>query len=191
MKATRLTYKVINPNKLELKPGHRYIIMSNHNSYYDIPLMCLTFNGSVRMLTKKELFRVPIWGRGLKAGEFIAIDRHNRQQAIKDLEIAKRKMEDGITLWAAPEGSRSRTAKLLPFKKGAFILSIQTGATIIPVGIRGSEKALPPSTWTFFMDQQVDIHIGQPMDVSQYEIEDRDTILREVEKQIRTLSGKD
>src|SRR6185436_1059225 len=95
----RLRCRVVNPNGTEIPRGRPVILMSNHSSLYDIPLVFQALPGSIRMLTKKELFRVPIWGRGLKAGEFVSIDRHDHAQAMRDLAAAREKMTSGIVLW--------------------------------------------------------------------------------------------
>src|SRR4029079_5554001 len=92
------------------------------------PLIFAALPGSIRMLTKKELFRVPIWGRGLAAGEFVSLDRSQRQQAIRDLGAARDKMADGVILWVAPEGTRSKDGRLGSFKKGGFLLALENGA---------------------------------------------------------------
>lgn len=190
LKAARVSKLVSNPHHIELKPDTAYIIMSNHRSHYDIPLIFVSLGGSIRMLTKKELFRVPIWGRGLKAAEFLSIDRKDHDQAMKDLENAKEKMKSGIVLWIAPEGTRSRTGALGEFKKGGFMVAIQTGATIIPVGIQDSEKVLAPDTLDFYLDQQVHINIGNPIDASRYSIEQRDQLMQEVRAAIQALAEK-
>ncbi len=190
LRAVRASYEVSNPHGVSLKPGVPYIIMSNHRSHYDIPLIFVSLPGSIRMLTKKELFKVPIWGRGLKAAEFLSIDRKDHEQAMKDLEIAKEKMKSGIVLWIAPEGTRSRTGLLGDFKKGGFMVAIQTGATIIPVGIEDTEKILPPDTWGFCSDQHVHLNIGMPIDASKYSIETRDQLIDEVRDAIRTLAAQ-
>jgi len=187
LKAVGLSWEIHDPYKTKIEPGKRYIIMSNHCSHYDIPLIFMALPGSIRMLTKKELFKVPLWGRGLKDGEFIAIDRHNIDQAKKDLEEARKKMEDGVVLWIAPEGTRSPTGKIREFKKGGFILAIQTGALIIPVGISGSQKILPPKTWDFNLKQHVKIEIGKPIDASRYTLEEKDYLLKEVKLAISEL----
>ncbi len=186
----RIHYTVIDRHHAALKPGKRYIIMSNHRSLYDIPLIIMSLPGSIRMLTKKELFKVPLWGRGMAAGEFISIDRHNLEQAKIDLAKARAKMESGIVLWIAPEGTRSRTGRMGPFKKGGFIMAIESGATIIPVGIRGSETVLPPKTWDFYLDQNIQIHVGEPIEASDYTMEQKDRLLADVRAAITRLCGE-
>jgi len=188
--AVKIHYTVVDPNKLKIEPGKRYVIMSNHRSHYDIPLMILCLPGSIRMLTKKEFFKVPLWGRGLKAGEFISIDRSDLERAKKDLASARAKMESGIVLWISPEGTRSRTGRLGPFKKGGLIMAIESGATIIPVGIQGTENVSRPKTTDFFLDQDVTITIGSPIEASSYTLEQRDQLLEEVRKSIAHLCGE-
>jgi 1-acyl-sn-glycerol-3-phosphate acyltransferase len=188
--AVRIKKTIFDPFNIRIEPGKRYIIMSNHRSHYDIPLTILSLPASIRMLTKKELFRIPLWGRGMAAGEFISIDRHNIEQAKQDLKKARAKMEEGIVLWIAPEGTRSRTGRMGTFKKGGFILAIDAGAQIIPVGIRGSEKVLPPKTWDFFLDQKVDVHIGKPIDASAYTVERKDELIEAVRREISVLCGE-
>jgi 1-acyl-sn-glycerol-3-phosphate acyltransferase len=188
--AVRIRYKLIDPLDTKIEPGKRYIIMSNHRSHYDIPLMNLTMPGSVRMLTKKEFFKVPLWGRGLVAGEFISIDRSDFEQAKKDLDAARAKMESGVVLWIAPEGTRSRTGRLGPFKKGGFVMAVESGATIIPVGVQGTENVLKPKTSEFFLDKDVTITIGTSIEASRYTMEDKDQLIDEVRASIAELCGE-
>lgn len=189
--AVSIDWEVIDRRGLKIEPGRRYIVMSNHRSHYDIPLMTLAIPGSVRMLTKKEFFKVPLWGRGLEAGEFISIDRSDIEQAKKDLAAAREKMESGVVLWISPEGTRSRTGRLCPFKKGGFIMAIESGATIVPVGIRGTEKVLKPKTTDFYLNKKVTIEIGDPVEASAYTLERKDALIEEVRAAIAGLCGED
>ena len=137
--AVRIRYMVIDPHHTRIEPGKRYIVMGNHRSHYDIPLSVLAIPGSVRMLTKKELFKVPLWGKGMTAGEFISIDRHDFEQAKRDLAAARAKMEDGIVLWIAPEGTRSRTGGLIAAHAGVSMVALRSGAPIIPCALVGMD----------------------------------------------------
>jgi 1-acyl-sn-glycerol-3-phosphate acyltransferase len=185
----QLSVRVVNPRQVAIPAGRPCILMCNHSSLYDVPITFQTFPGSIRMLTKKELFRVPIWGRGLRAGEFVSIDRDDREQAFRDLEAARAKMESGIVLWVAPEGTRSRDRKLGSFKKGGFMLALRTGATILPFGIRGASRVLPPKTLDFNLGETIEVHVGTPVDASRFTVETRDALMREVEAQLRELAG--
>lgn len=124
-------------------PHETYLVMSNHQSLYDIPVLFQVVGPNVRMITKEELFRVPIFGKALHAGGFISIDRTNRHAAIRSLDRARALMASGTHVWIAPEGTRSRTGQLLPFKKGAFYLAFEAGLPILPVTLSGTRDALP------------------------------------------------
>ena len=131
---------------------------------------------------------MPIWGRGLQAGDFVSIDRHDRSQAIRDLAAARRKMEDGIVLWIAPEGTRSRDGRLGSFKKGGFMLALETGARIIPIGIRGADAVLPPRTWNVHLGCAAEVRLGEPIDASNYTLAQRDELMAAVAQRICALA---
>jgi 1-acyl-sn-glycerol-3-phosphate acyltransferase len=126
-----------------MKPGDTYLVMSNHQSHYDIPVLFEVVGPNIRMITKEELFRVPIFGNALRAGGFISIDRSDRHAAIRSLRRARELLASGTHVWIAPEGTRSPTGDLLPFKKGAFYLALEAGLSILPVTLQGTREALP------------------------------------------------
>ncbi|MEE4244006.1 MAG: lysophospholipid acyltransferase family protein [Kangiellaceae bacterium] len=153
--------------------NRRYIVLCNHSSIYDIPVSFLSIDGSLRMLAKKELFRIPILSRAMKSAEIISIDRQNKEQAQEDLAIAKAKMADGIIPWIAPEGTRSADGELLPFKKGAVHLALQTDAVIVPMVIKDIYKVLPKNNFRFALNQTVEVRLGEPVDATVYTVEQR------------------
>lgn len=173
-----------------IESQRRYIVMCSHASHYDIPLSFVALPGSLRMLAKKELSRIPIFGQAMRAAEFIFIDRHNREQAMRDLAAARAKMESGIVLWVSPEGTRSPNGELLPFKKGCFHLAIDTQALIIPVAIRNISKVLPKGTFNLNLGVETEVHIGAPIDASSYTIEQRQALSDRVEHSMRQLLGQ-
>lgn len=118
------------------------IIMSNHQSHYDVAVIYHVLGSAIRMVAKRELFELPIFGRAIREAGFVSIDRGNTKSAIASLEGVKEQLASGIPVWIAPEGTRSRTGQLLPFKKGGFVLSLDTGAPILPVSIRGTREVL-------------------------------------------------
>ena len=179
---------VINPHHVEPQPGQLTIIMCNHSSLYDIPLSLQAFpHHSIRMLAKKELSKIPIVGKGMSAAEFPFIDRKNRRQAIRDLQKAQELLASGIVMWIAPEGTRSQDGKMAPFKKGAFITAIQAKATIIPIGIRGAYDILPARTHQFNINQTAEVHIGQPIDASQFTLDNKDDLINQVYQSIKNM----
>lgn len=188
LKLVHVNYKVINPHHVEPVPGKPTIVMCNHSSLYDIPLsMCAFPNHSLRMLAKKEMASWPLIGHGMKAAEFLFIDRKNKRQAIQDLEKVKHLMDSGIVMWIAPEGTRSLNGKLAPFKKGAFITAIQSNATIIPIGIRGAFDILPAKTLQLNINQNAEIHIGKPIDATKYTLENKEELIKIVHDEVQQL----
>jgi 1-acyl-sn-glycerol-3-phosphate acyltransferase len=183
-----VTCDVYNPYEVYPQPGKATIIMCNHSSLYDIPISYKAFpNHSIRMLSKKELSKIPFLGKGMEAAEFPFIDRKNRNQALKDLEFTRKLMESGIIIWIAPEGTRSKNGKLAPFKKGAFLTAIEAKATIIPIGIRGAFEILPARTMQFNLNQKAEIHIGQAIDASDFSKENKDELIEKVHHSIEQL----
>ncbi|MNX58244.1 1-acyl-sn-glycerol-3-phosphate acyltransferase [compost metagenome] len=157
-----------------------YLFMSNHQSLYDIPILFAALKGRLRMVAKKELFKVPIWGQALQVAEFVSIDRKDRYKAVQSLKEAARLMQSGINVWMAPEGTRSRDGKLLPFKKGGFMLALETGAQIVPVAINGAWTVIPPKSFRLRLGQRVEVEFGAPIDASAFGVERRDALMREV-----------
>lgn len=186
VKVLRIKIKVHNPYNVDLLDRqYKYLIMSNHSSLTDIPISFVSLNSSLRMITKKELFKIPLFGQAMHAAHFPKIDRSNREQAIKTLAKAKQIMESGLIIWIAPEGTRSKDGRLGTLKKGGFHLAIESQAMIIPLAICGSRKILPKNTWKFFLDQEVDVYICKPVDASHYEMKKRGELMNLVEQELR------
>jgi 1-acyl-sn-glycerol-3-phosphate acyltransferase len=173
----------------DFNDGRRYIIMSTHASHYDIPVSFVSLPGSIRMLAKKELFKIPLLGQAMAAAEFPSIDRSNRQNAVHDLDRARALMESGIVLWAAPEGTRSPDGNLLPFKKGCFHLALDTEAVIVPVAIRGIHRVLPARSMQINLGQPVDVRVGTPIDTAGKSKEDLAGVMEEVRQRLEELLG--
>lgn len=169
--------------------GRRYIIMSTHASHYDIPATFVSLPGSVRMLAKQELFRIPLLGPAMRAAEFPSIDRSNRERAVQDLSRAKAMMESGIVLWAAPEGTRSPDGRLLPFKKGCFHLALDTEAVIVPVAIRGIHRVLPARSLQINLGQPVDVRVGKPIDTAGRGKQSLEELMQDVRASLEELLG--
>src|ERR1019366_817617 len=111
-------------------------------SFYDVPVLYYVLGGNLRMVAKKELFDVPIFGRAMREAGFIEVDRSNRERAVQSLALAKEQLVAGTSVWIAPEGTRSDTGELGPFKKGGFHLAFETGLPILPVALKGTRDVL-------------------------------------------------
>ena len=145
-------------------PAVTYLVMSNHQSHYDVAVLYCVLGSSIRMIAKRELFDVPIFGRAMREAGFISIDRQNRSSALQSLDDAKAKLASGTSIWIAPEGTRSETGALLPFKKGGFAIAQATGTMVLPVSIRGTRDVLQASALRSRAGCSVTVTIHTPID---------------------------
>lgn len=157
------------------------VYMSNHQSHLDIPILYSVFPGTLRMVAKAELFKVPVWGRAMRAAGFVRVTRSgDRAEAVAAMKECAEAIARGVNVWIAPEGTRSVDGKIAKFKKGGFILARDTGADIIPIGIDGSRDILPKNTRIFQRGARVKVTFGAPIRVG-----DRD--LNEVSAEVRAF----
>ena len=152
--------------------GRAFVVMSNHQSHMDIPLLWYVMQGhTLRFVAKSEFRKVPIWGPALVKGECVMIDRNDRARAIESLRRAASLVESGVNIWIAPEGTRSRNGRLGPFKKGGFHLARNTATDILPIAINGTINVLPPNTLSARTDIPVDVIIGRPITTAARDME--------------------
>jgi 1-acyl-sn-glycerol-3-phosphate acyltransferase len=153
--------------------GRSYVYMSNHQSHLDIPRLYATLpSPTIRMLGKKELFQIPLWGKGLRAAEFIEVDRSDHARAVQSIERAAALIRDGVSIYLAPEGTRSRDGRIGKLKKGGFHLAKDTGTPIVPVAIRGTIDILPRGTRSMHPGKRVEVTIGAPIPVDDRDLDD-------------------
>lgn len=151
-----------------IPPGEAFVVMSNHQSLYDIPVLFQSLGLRVRMVAKTELFRVPIWAGAMRNAGFVEIDRANRVAAMRSLDRARAAIKAGTSIWIAPEGTRSLTGELGEFKKGGFHLACGTGARILPVSLDGTRRVLTAKGRKVHNDQKVRVTISEPIDPATY-----------------------
>lgn len=171
-------------------PARSYLVMSNHQSHYDVAVIYYVLGSAVRMVAKRELFNVPVFGSAMRAAGMISIDRNNKESAIASLEDAKATLEGGVPMWIAPEGTRSPTGELLPFKKGGFVLSLRTGAPIMPISIRGTRDVLRAKGVRSRPGMDVSVTIHPTIDPKRYADMDfkeaRDALAKAVRRSIES-----
>jgi 1-acyl-sn-glycerol-3-phosphate acyltransferase len=126
-----------------LEKDGAYVFMSNHVSTVDIWSLLAALPFRVRMIAKKQLGGIPLFGWAMRAGRFIFIDRANAVAARRTIDEAKRRIQAGHKVLLYPEGTRSRDGKLGPFKKGGFHLAIDAGVPIVPVAVTGARECMP------------------------------------------------
>ncbi|MCC6526314.1 MAG: 1-acyl-sn-glycerol-3-phosphate acyltransferase [Polyangiaceae bacterium] len=153
--------------------GRAFVYMSNHQSHVDIPVVFATVPATrLRMVAKKELFRVPVWGRAMRAAGMVEVDRGNRSAAVQALERAGEQIRSGVSVWIAPEGTRSRTGAIGPLKKGGFHLALATGTPIVPIAISGTRRVLPAAGRSMRHGVPVSVRYGAPIEVAGRGIEE-------------------
>lgn len=138
-----------------------YILVSNHASMFDIPAVMSTFP-HVRIMFKKELGYIPIWGWALWIGHHIIVDRKKGTEAIKSLDRAAQAAKDGGQVLLFAEGTRTRDGKLQSFKRGAFTLAAKSGVPIVPLTINGSYSILPKGSFDI-RPAHITVVIGKPI----------------------------
>lgn len=144
-----------------------YVFMSNHRSYFDVPVVIESLaEFQLRWVAKQELASVPFFGWALRQAGNIIIDRSDTIQAVRTLRAARDKMAEGVSVMIFPEGTRASAEQtLLPLKKGGFMLAMETGFPIVPVVVRGSGAVLPKDSW-WVRPGEVEVIVGAPIPVA-------------------------
>ena len=129
-----------------LDPKQTYVFVSNHRSYLDTAAMFVYTGRRIGLLAKKELLKVPVLGVGMGFVNVMAIDRSNRESAIRTTEAAAQRIKSGVSFAVFVEGTRAKPGELLPFKKGAFYMARQAGVPVVPVAIKDSDVLMGKGT---------------------------------------------
>ena len=166
----------------KLTRGRSYIYMPNHQSNADIPLLLGRLPVQFRWLAKAELFKIPIFGRAMRGVGYISIDRSNRKSAFESLARAARTIRNGTSVLIFPEGTRSLDGRLLPFKKGGFVLAVDAGVPIVPVIIRGTRQIMAKGQF-LIRPVPVVLQILDPVETGDYTRKTKDELL----ERIRTI----
>jgi 1-acyl-sn-glycerol-3-phosphate acyltransferase len=129
-----------------LDPNRSYVFIANHRSYLDTATLFAFLGRRIGMISKKEVLKVPILGYGMGYVNIMAIDRTNRERAIKTMEAATDRLRSGISFGVFAEGTRAKPGEFLPFKKGAFYMAAQAGVPIVPVAIKNTDVLMGKGT---------------------------------------------
>ena len=170
-----------------IKSGENYVILANHTSNLDIPMLSAGLPMIFYYVAKKELQRVPFLGWGMMAAGVIFIDRKNKSRAIRSMRIAARKINKGKNIMIFPEGTFDGSGDLLPFKKGAFHLAVQAQTDILPVAIVGASKLWPEHTNLELKPGCVELRIGKVVSVKNLKSDNVKEVLLESRESIVNL----
>jgi 1-acyl-sn-glycerol-3-phosphate acyltransferase len=167
-------------------PHRSVVFCSNHESNVDPPVLFLALHPMLHILYKAELHKFPIMGMVLDVGGFVAVDRSDREKAMASIAEGARSIRNGNSFLIFPEGTRSRTGELLPFKKGGFIMAIEAQAPIVPVAVGGGRAAMRKGS-AIVRPVHVTVRIGEPVPTAGLTVDDRDDLIQRVRAQVQRL----
>ena len=161
-----------------LRSGEPYIFTSNHVSWFDIPALAKILP-RYKFVAKAELFKVPIFGHGMRAVGMVEIQRENRKAAFGAYDVAAEKIRSGNSVVVFPEGTRGRAYPLRPFKKGPFVLAIAAGVPIVPIIVHGTIEIMPKgSLWVH--PGTIDVHLLEPVSTTGVDYDHREALMQTV-----------
>jgi len=170
-------------------PGEPVIYASNHSSMFDIWALFATLPGSVRFVAKRELFRIPILGQAMRAAGHIPIDRSVKARAFEAYDDAARIIRRGFSPVVFPEGTRSRTGELLPFKNAPFALAIAAQVPVVPVYVHHTFEILPKGAWRL-RPRPIRLLLGAPIPTAGLAAKDREALRERVRAAIVVLQQR-
>jgi 1-acyl-sn-glycerol-3-phosphate acyltransferase len=168
-------------------PKNRAVVFcSNHESNVDPPVLFRALHKRLHVLFKAELTKLPVLGAVMVAGGFVPVERDKREASMASIERAAESIRAGNSFLIFPEGTRSKTDEMLPFKKGGFIMAIKAQAPIIPVAVSGGRASMRKGSW-IVRPVMVDVRIGDPVETAGMSLDQRDDLIEIVRTRIEEL----
>jgi 1-acyl-sn-glycerol-3-phosphate acyltransferase len=184
---TGIRYRVAGGEHIQHHRAAVYCV--NHTSNIEPPVLFAALRDLMprfRILYKAELRALPILVRAFDLAGFVPIDRRNRDQSMQAIDHAAEGLRDGYSFLIFPEGTRSRTGELLPFKKGGFIMAIKGGAPIVPAAILGARDAMRRGS-PIVRPVVMDVRFAPPIETAGLTLDDRDAIVARVRHEIERM----
>ncbi len=163
-----------------------YVVASNHESFYDIPVLFASLTMPVRFLAKRALFRLPFLGWSMAAAGFVPVDRADRSHGKEVLDTALSRLRDQRSLVVFPEQTRTKTGELSPFKSGAAVFAIKAEMPLLPVAIAGTFEVLRRDSF-WIRPGRVTVAVGEPLPVEGKSARDRASLTAALRGAIEAL----
>ena len=176
-----IRYHVVGTEHLPLDRAAVYC--ANHQSNVDPPVLFDALHPQMHILYKHEIDRIPILARAFRLGGFIPIQRRNKEAAMQSIEAGAASIRAGNSFLIFPEGTRSQTDQLLPFKKGGFVMAIKAQAPIVPVAVQGGRAAMRKGSW-IIRPVTVSLRVSDPIETSGFSLADRDQLIHRVRREL-------
>ncbi len=177
-----------------IKKGQNYVYAANHSSYMDIPILLAYIPDNLRLTLRSSLTRIPVWGWALLVSPFLVLDRSNPKKAQRTIGKAIERIKNGASVLFFPEGTRTHTGIMQPFKRGAIHLAHEAGVPVIPVALLGAYSILPRDKGLPKWGCHAEIRIGKPIFAHAAETAsvgekraDENRLLKETEEQVRQM----
>jgi len=143
----------------------RAVYLANHQSLFDIPALLAALPGRVRFLAKASLFRIPIFGWSMRAAGFVPVDRGDRASAKSSFDAALARLGEGVSILVFPEETRSLDGRLLPFRRGGYLLALKAGLPVVPVGVEGTFEVQSRRSFVI-RPRPIRVRFGAPVDLA-------------------------
>ncbi|PMP68281.1 MAG: 1-acyl-sn-glycerol-3-phosphate acyltransferase [Thermodesulfobacterium geofontis] len=168
-------------------PKDIYIFMSNHQSQLDIPVLEKVLEPyNIRFLAKRSLFKIPFFGWGIKALGYVPVEREDPREGLKSILACIERIKKGISIVIFPEGTRSKTGELLPFKLGGFLIPLKSKVPVVAVSIWGTKDILPKGSLWFKVSlrKNVKVYIDEPIETKDFSGKDKEKLAQLVREKI-------